>query len=54
MGRKGAIAIGAYFLHSKHALIGDVGLAAAAISGYQLGTTGAISGDVMGDIAAQM
>lgn len=55
VGKKGAIAIAAYFLRGKHPLVQDVGMAAAAISGYELGSTGRISGDVMGDgIAAQM
>lgn len=51
VGRKGAIAIAAYFLHGKHPLITDVGLAAAAISGYELGSTGHVTGtdSVMGD-----
>lgn len=56
VGRKGAIAIAAYFLHGKHPLIADIGIAAAAISGYELGTTGHVTGDVMGDgtLASQM
>lgn len=55
IGRKGAIAVAAYFLHGKHPLITDVGLAAAAISGYELGSQGHITGDVMGgSLAAQM
>lgn len=55
IGRKGAIAAAAYFLHGRHAIIADVGLAAAAISGYELGTSGTITGDVMGgSIASQM
>lgn len=53
VGRKGTIAAIAYFLHGKHPLVADVGLAAAAISGYEFGSTGHISGDVMG-VASQM
>lgn len=55
LGRKGSIAALAYFFHGKHPLILDVGKAAAAISGYELGKTGVVTGDVMGDnMAAQM
>jgi hypothetical protein len=54
VGRKGAIAIGAMLLAGKHPIIADIGLAAAAISGYELGSTGAISGDVLGGIASQV
>lgn len=55
VGKKGAIAIACYFLRGKHPIVQDVGMAAAAISGYQLGSTGSISGDVMGDgVAAQI
>jgi hypothetical protein len=54
IGRKGAIAIGAMLLAGKHPIIADIGLAAAAISGYELGSTGAISGEVLGGIASQV
>lgn len=54
VGKKGAIALAAYFLRGKHPVIQDVGKAAAAISGYEFGKTGVISGDVMGGVAAQM
>jgi hypothetical protein len=60
VGRKGAIALGCYFLGGRHPIIADIGLAAAAISGYEFGTTGKISGvygSVLGDeggLAAQM
>ena len=56
VGRKGAIAIAAYFLRGKHPIITDIGRAAAAISGYELGSVGRISGiDGDGDgIAAQI
>lgn len=56
VGKKGAIAILAYLFSNKHPAIGDVGLAAASISGYQLGSTGLISGgfDHVDGIAAQI
>jgi hypothetical protein len=55
VGKKGAIAIAAYMLRGRHPIINDIGMAAAAISGYELGKSGVISGDVMGGgIAAQM
>jgi hypothetical protein len=55
VGKKGAIALAAHFLRGKHPIVGDVALAAASISGYELGKLGTISGDVMGDgIAAQV
>lgn len=57
IGRKGTIAIGAYFLH-KHGVGGgvlrDVAVAAAVLAGYQLGKEGRIDGDVMGDLAPQV
>lgn len=52
LGRSGTIAVGAYFMskNGSHPLLRDVALAAASIAGYQLGTSGKISGDdVMGD-----
>lgn len=56
VGKKGAIAILAYMFSNKHPVIADVGLAAASISGYQLGTSGVISGgfDAVDGIAAQI
>lgn len=58
IGKKGAIAIGAYMLRGQSPILLDVAKAAAAISGYQLGSTGAVTGDVLGDdvmgVAAQM
>jgi hypothetical protein len=53
IGKKGAIALGAYLFAGKHPIVADVGLAAASISGYQLGSVGVISGDVDG-VAAQI
>ncbi len=50
IGRKGTIAVIAYFVAKKGGSLAhiarDVGIAAAAISGYELGGTGKISGDV--------
>jgi hypothetical protein len=60
IGRSGTIALAAFFLSKRGGLGGgivrDIAIAGAAISGYQLGKTGAISGDVMGDdgLAAQV
>jgi len=47
VGKKGLLAIGAYY-YSRHGggkLARDVALAAAALSGYELGKLGSISGD---------
>lgn len=47
VGKKGLLAIAAYY-YSKHgggSLSRDVALAAAALSGYELGKSGTISGD---------
>lgn len=44
VGRKGAIALGVYMLQPKEKLLQDVGIAAAAIAGYEFGKTGTISG----------
>ena len=55
VGKKGAIAIAAYFLRGRHPIVTDIGNAAAAISGYEFGSTGHVTGNVMGDgVAAQM
>lgn len=59
VGKKGAIAIAAYyFADSKRGWVEDVGIAAAALAGYEFGTTGKITGSVMGEddggLAAQM
>ena len=45
VGRKGAIALGIYFWNPKNKIARDVGVAAAAICGYELGSTGSISGE---------
>ncbi len=55
VGRSGTIAIAAYFISKQGgmghgSIVKDVGIAAAAITGYQLGKTGKVSGDdVVGD-----
>lgn len=57
VGKKGAIAIGAYLLRNQSPILLDVALAAAAISGYQLGSSGTVTGtddEDVGGIAAQM
>jgi hypothetical protein len=59
VGRSGTIALGAYLL-GKHGGMGfngivrDVAMAGAAVAGYELGTTGKVSGDVDGDLAPQV
>jgi hypothetical protein len=54
VGRAGTIALGAYyFAKSRGGIIRDVAIAAAVIAGYQIGSTGRISG-LDGDIAAQV
>jgi len=45
VGRKGAVALAIYFLNPKSTALRNVGIAAAAIAGYQLGSTGVISGE---------
>jgi hypothetical protein len=59
VGRAGSIALAAYMLakgRSSSGIVGDVARAAAVIAGYQLGTTGSISGPVpqVSGIAAQV
>ena len=44
VGRKGAIALAVYFLQPKTKLLQDVGLAAAALSGYEFAKDGKVSG----------
>jgi hypothetical protein len=55
IGRKGAIALGAYFMNKGRGsgLLRDVAFAGAVLSGYELGATGKISG-IDGDIAPQV
>lgn len=45
VGTKGAIAIGCYLFGAKHPLVRDVGIAAAAMAGYQFAKEGKVSGD---------
>lgn len=56
LGKAGTIAAIAYFFSKgKGAGIArDTALAGASIAGYQLGTAGKISGDLMGDLAPQV
>lgn len=56
LGRAGTIAIGMHFLNKGRGsgLIRDIGIAAAVIAGYQLGSLGKISGDIDGDLAPQV
>lgn len=50
LGRKGTIAAAVYFLKPKERWIQKVGLAAAAMAGYEFGKEGKVTGeDVMGD-----
>lgn len=44
LGRKGTIAAFIYFMEPKQQWLQDIGVAAAAISGYELGKTGSVSG----------
>lgn len=45
VGRSGTVAIACYFFASKHPVVKDVGIAAAAIAGYSYGRTGKVSGE---------
>jgi len=53
LGRSGTIALGAYFLrgHIKSPIVRDVALAAAAVAGNELGSTGTISGDIADQVS---
>lgn len=54
LGRKGTLALGLLFLGKhKGGLLRDAGMAAAAIAGYELGSTGKITG-IDGDIVPQI
>lgn len=48
IGRKGTIALACYYFSKGkgHSLLRDVAIAASSIAGYELGTTGKISGDL--------
>ena len=55
LGKAGTIALAAAAVH-KYARVGfaaDVAIAAATIAGYEMGSKGSISGDVMGGMASQ-
>lgn len=58
IGRKGTIAVAAYFLSKRGGIGGgilrDVAIAAAVLAGYELGKEGRVSGEVMGDLAPQV
>lgn len=45
VGKSGTVAVIAYFAAGNNQLLQDIGTAAAAIAGYQLGKDGVISGD---------
>ena len=59
VGRSGTIALAAY-LFGKHGgggfngVVRDIAMAGAAVAGFELGTTGKVSGDVDGDLAPQV
>lgn len=59
IGRSGSIALMAWFA-AKHVgggtsgLLRDVAMAGAAVAGFEMGTTGKVSGDIDGDIAPQV
>lgn len=44
LGKSGTVALGCYFFGGSHPIIRDIGIAAAAIAGYSLGSTGSVSG----------
>lgn len=46
LGRAGTIALACYFFGKRIPLARDIGMAAAAIAGYQLGTDGHVLGDI--------
>lgn len=61
LGRAGTIAVAAHFIGKRSGfggqaggIVQDVGLAAAVIAGYELGRDGKISGDLDGEIPAQV
>lgn len=59
IGRKGTIALACYYISKgkggQHGLLRDVCIAASSIAGYELGSTGKISGnDDVSGIAAQV
>jgi hypothetical protein len=55
IGRAGTLTLIAYYMaKGKGGLMRDVAICGAVLSGYQIGSTGKINGDVMGGIAAQI
>lgn len=56
IGRKGTIAIGAYYFgKGKGGIMRDVAIAAAVLAGYELGSTGKIAGEgVDGEVVRQI
>lgn len=56
LGRAGTIALAAGLFAKKHPLIAKLAIAASAISGYELGRNGVISGEdsIMGGVASQV
>ena len=44
VGKSGTVALAVYFFGGNNEIINDIGIAAAAIAGYSLGSTGSISG----------
>jgi hypothetical protein len=55
VGRAGTITLGAYYMSKgKGGLMRDIAICGAVLSGYQIGSTGKISGEMMGGIAAQI
>jgi len=51
VGKSGTVAIACYFFSSKHPLVKDVGIAAAAIAGYSYGKEGKVAGYDDDDLA---
>ena len=55
IGRAGTLTLIAYYLaKGKGGIMRDVAICGAVLSGYQIGSTGKINGEVMGGIAAQI
>jgi hypothetical protein len=55
LGKKGTIALVAYFLANKGGQLGtiarDVAIVAAGVAGYQYGSTGTVSGDIVKQVS---
>lgn len=58
IGKAGTITVAAYFLSKRGGMGGgmirDVAIAGAVVAGYQLGSTGKVSGDIEGELADQV